>query len=913
MQFNYFAILAVGLALLVMPSLTLAIPENADNVRTEQETTSVDRDEIDRWITQLASDTYVLRIQAMEKLFQKGEAAAEKLRGAAKSDVHEIARRSRYLLALIDMGITPDTQAGLARNILEFHNADSRQRNTILRKLYENNRFEIVLKLLELTDLSFQKQWIGRNWSAGDVIGQTQNLENQREELIRILLRPIFWRTRLYQTLHYSAMLGQLENQFAQLKKRVDQQKMTKGQRQLETNALVAIALRQQDLNAAKPYLDRLPKLERAVFLTDWHLRRRDWKQAIEIDDQLDPNREAMDDFFASINTPQKLLLLQWSNQNARYQKLMDAIVKNTNLNDPAAVQLTIHYLVMNLEIEKAIKLFAKNDQPEMNFTFLCNINRFKEAFATLNWGDTRQEQLEWFQSETKTLAELSEKLRKRYNYETYKRINKIFQKLLTVADQVGKLGDRKFAYQLYNVLADADKEMDYRALSRRRSILKSIRSLGDNQLTWKFLGERFQDRDLRSTLSTLFDNTVSGFWYSVVEDKVKDPHAVLKTVAILVNSPIAPADLEVDLDHWIELGFQKAYQLPVNSRGVMLTNLAKTLLFHGRNSQAIDTYREACDSGYTAAFKDVGQQLMEANRWQEAADCFNSSFEAHQNLISQHMAMICQQQSGQYINNRSTLGLMNLTVEANYQSSTLVYQLSNIRRHREAIEYLKPLIESTPFSNNVFYTYQSYLAKAYDEIESKHAPAANQLAALASANNLRTRAATDHFFLNGRKAELAVIQQLVANKKLDQAWKRIQKFNRVYPANSNLAEHMVPLLENAGRKDLADQLFNQIADGFEKILKRYPQSPLHLNNYAWICACCNRRFDKSLQLAELATQLRPNNSNYLDTLAEIQFQLGHREKAVELIKKCIRLDPTKIHYRRQLSKFTKKPDRSAK
>jgi hypothetical protein len=52
--------------------------------------------------------------------------------------------------------------------------------------------------------------------------------------------------------------------------------------------------------------------------------------------------------------------------------------------------------------------------------------------------------------------------------------------------------------------------------------------------------------------------------------------------------------------------------------------------------------------------------------------------------------------------------------------------------------------------------------------------------------------------------------------------------------------------------------------------------------------------------------------TNYRDTLAECYFCLGDKAKAIEVIKECIRSEPKKEYYKRQLARFqTQSPDSS--
>src|SRR5262249_6447737 len=97
---------------------------------------------------------------------------------------------------------------------------------------------------------------------------------------------------------------------------------------------------------------------------------------------------------------------------------------------------------------------------------------------------------------------------------------------------------------------------------------------------------------------------------------------------------------------------------------------------------------------------------------------------------------------------------------------------------------------------------------------------------------------------------------------------------------------------------------FASALDANEKICKDYPGSATHHNNLAWMCACCRRELDKGLEHAAQAVKLSPDNAGYLDTLAEVHFQRGDKDKAVELMKKCLALDGGRAYYRKQLQRF---------
>ena len=76
------------------------------------------------------------------------------------------------------------------------------------------------------------------------------------------------------------------------------------------------------------------------------------------------------------------------------------------------------------------------------------------------------------------------------------------------------------------------------------------------------------------------------------------------------------------------------------------------------------------------------------------------------------------------------------------------------------------------------------------------------------------------------------------------------------------------------------------------------------MKDHARSTATENADLQFSTELAERAVKLRPDFPNYLDTLAELYFLQGQREKAIEVMKQCLSQQPDKPHYRRQIRRF---------
>jgi tetratricopeptide (TPR) repeat protein len=127
-------------------------------------------------------------------------------------------------------------------------------------------------------------------------------------------------------------------------------------------------------------------------------------------------------------------------------------------------------------------------------------------------------------------------------------------------------------------------------------------------------------------------------------------------------------------------------------------------------------------------------------------------------------------------------------------------------------------------------------------------------------------------------------------------------------PADTQLAQDLVPLLEQSGRQPQADELFGTVVTAISDQLQRYPRSALLHNNLAWTSARCHRCLDYALQHALRAVELDPDNAAYLDTLAEAHFRLGDRDTAVRHSRRAVELRPQDTTLQKQLKRFEQAP-----
>lgn len=139
---------------------------------------------------------------------------------------------------------------------------------------------------------------------------------------------------------------------------------------------------------------------------------------------------------------------------------------------------------------------------------------------------------------------------------------------------------------------------------------------------------------------------------------------------------------------------------------------------------------------------------------------------------------------------------------------------------------------------------------------------------------------------------------------KIDEALGHAAAGLALSPGHQDVATLLVSELDRRGRNADAESLYRKAAGPYEAMAKEYPQSAFAHNGAAWVAACCHRDLDAALAHAERAVELAPTTAGYLDTLAEVHFQRGERDKALDAMRRCRAMEPTRGYFRRQLARF---------
>jgi tetratricopeptide (TPR) repeat protein len=144
----------------------------------------------------------------------------------------------------------------------------------------------------------------------------------------------------------------------------------------------------------------------------------------------------------------------------------------------------------------------------------------------------------------------------------------------------------------------------------------------------------------------------------------------------------------------------------------------------------------------------------------------------------------------------------------------------------------------------------------------------------------------------------------LLAAGKVDEAVAAARECQAVTPGHSGLVSGMVPELEKRGRKKEADELFGRAWAAYQKVLADYPDGPSARNSLAALGANCRRELDKALTYATEAVAADPGSDTYRETLAEVYFRRGERDKALEVMTKLVQEHPRTRLYHRQMVRY---------
>jgi hypothetical protein len=826
------------------------------------------KEQVARWVQQLGDDSFATREDAARQLWEAGKVAEEPLRAALKSDDLEVVRRARAILDRFKWGLYADTPKPVVERIHRYQQGNPEERRKVVQELLElgSKGWAVVVKLAGADEEADSRSALLRQVSDRAVTllpaltaeGDFATLD-ELIELTATAEQEGF--AQNYAA--YWLLRDKLDEKIARFKANADVAEPARVQ------LLAHLYRARGDLPAARAAAanGRRQDLVEALLA-----EMGDWKALAKLSAEAGGTGAEALGFRTAYH--------RLADQRDEFEKDVADLLKLAD--EPAAadqVWLIAKALLLNGRPQEAIPLLARHKKAAQAGELLLAQMKLPEALETLTkardeaGGDT---------------AEL-DVVRGRVLY---------------------LLGEKDKALAVFDAVAAAAKQGEI-ALWHDRLVETEFR-LGLKEQAFDHCAHILALTTAPGAqvrlLAKVFPRHADGaeVWWKFLreQDAAENVAVTLKRLRELVGDRPTARDVE----GLARAAAQSAEALKPPEHEKWLLVLAETCLAAGLDDAARGHLEAAVRLGTSprAAIR-LGDFWADKKRWEQAAEAYGQAWQHNQKeplaLYLQGRALA---QGGSDKEGKRRMELAHWMPLGNeYQRNALAAALK-ARGEREAARQEWELLLRTGRPG----TFQAgealrqlglAAAAKKDFLEAAGYHERSVLRVLRPTINYLETAAyvtVPHY----RHHLLA--RGLAAAGRFDDAVRELEACTALIPGHTDVLIHVLPALEKGGRKKTADELFDRCWQLHEKLAADHPNSAFAHNALAWLAAGCRRHLDKALEHGRKAVELAPDQAGYLDTLAEVHFQRGDKDRAVELMRKCLALDGKNGYYRRQLERF---------
>ena len=912
-------------------------------------------EEIEQWIKLLGSGNFSAREQATKNLWEQGLAAEGALKRATQSSDREIRFRAQAILDRFSLGIFIDTDPSKIRLIRQYSDADDRQKQNLIRSMIAEANIEDVIFLLSRESNEELRNQLSQ-YVAGALDNLIPRLQSEgKEELIEKALLQ-FSTTPTSQFLLASYAVAQGPEKTQELLQLAETSWQTDEPDRLARQKVLVLLLA-GETDAAISELQQFPNpVEGRGWLNSIYLSEQRFSKLLtQLTQCEDPEQfqAAPGDWL-----PQDLVLAVWCarvTEDVPWQKALEPIltewIKEEKLSHNQRIKLNLLTDRINEGFEEA----AETDQL-LAFSILCYRDQFKQAFEQFGLGMTPEKRAEWF-------GEYAEELKKlgKENNNNRRQITTDESKLRIAIEAAGwlaSLGERKEAERYFDMIFGAipSRLANARMYQYRIMDLEFRHKLDQNfcqHVEKVFNKGRFEQSFAQ--LSSI-DNEKYRFWWWVLESEAPESIDRLKIVRAVLHDP---ADLETSRDQiekWLQLAedYVASENPNILQVGSPAVALADTCFANGLNERGVAYLAKSIEAGLATqgqkalpganqSAQRLAEWYAEREQWEDALRV-TDQWSKLNSIPTQDEVLKNQVRIGVTASRKvprldwgqthrlKCLRELDRTQEAEALLQDLrsfsysAAQLSGLARtlDQEGLsEYSSPLWkmlcyqpgkDSRPLSA---YSYPAFsgLANIVFRDAEKGQPGwvESFLGYMLADNNdwyLRGSVNSMHpvsLLLNFREqVNQSYAYAAFKNNDPSKAVRHLERGLTARPGNVDNVVSFVDQLTDSQSDAEKDALFEIARQLHVDVLKDFPGSAMHHNNFAWLCAKSQRNLEEGLSHSLKATELRPHEDTYWDTLAEVYYQMGDLKKALELARRCVEMDPLYPHYQKQLIKYEK-------
>jgi tetratricopeptide (TPR) repeat protein len=937
-----------------------ASPANGTGGANQAEASDQERQLAEQLIKQLGSASFAERQAAIEQLWQLGPAVAKPLENALNAADPEVVKRTRLILDAFEMGLDASTPRSTALTVLYFENGSSELREQIIRNLESQYDYRMIFDLLSrIKDPNEQKALYSEEISLDSTIYRLASQERW-DVIDQILNHEITWAFDFQLCAYYAQLNGTLETKIAELKSSInrdaDEQKTgsSAAQPAATENKPSTLPMTDKELGHQKLQSDltllirllritgqRREALEFTEKLDSPAVRSQisqcllmelgDWK-ALETElTDLDSNAPAVPGQIATTLAQRALVHFFAGNREGFENVIARMMDRAKEPSAPDAAQIPaadlMDVLLIATDWDRASKYMDHENRLEM-FQLYSLLQRNDEGLQSLGLTDDVGQRITWFERLAKRLQSVFRQYERSSSERSVgreinqrigipnveedlilRKADSIFQLGLTVAQQLGSLGFTDEAVLHLRTLADRIDTSDPGSQEKRLQILEVLVDMSEFEQAWQLIDQRFSQSEYQFLLRYLFPDKSqqAEYWWNVVSETYPDLLNKLKATASILNSPLQTPDVQVDLENVLAMVDGSLSSASRTTRQMTYYQIAMVYFFHGNLELSQQYLVRAAEERNYLAENFLADTAFESENFDQASEIFDRlwkrTISSESNTYAAAAAAVCFERLGDLEKARQRKLVAFASWLDSYRTESIISQFESRDCGDRILPILKASVYATPGTTISNEFYRLSLASIQTDLEPAESVINWQIYLF---NRLATSSASGKQFVANMATQLKRAEAMAKLQSGDVAAAAValDQYDHFRPGDPEIAEKFIPILDERGHTDSANTLFAQIAAYYTQILSRYPDSPLHHNNYAWVCAMGKRRLEFARYHADLAVQSRPGNSSYLDTLAEILFQEGDSQRARQLSQQCLQIQPTKRHYQLQFLRF---------
>jgi tetratricopeptide (TPR) repeat protein len=845
---------------------------------------------IDALLRGLADENFRVREQSSRELWELGEAALPALRKATSSDDPEQSVRARDLLRKIQLHITPDTDPSVILLVESYQKASPAEKASLLGKMRGKRAWRQMLKLYAAeTDAELRERlspMMGAVASKaarerlllGDAQGAREFLEMAPADAANMLALAEFHRSH-----------GTLDEELARANG-VDR-KAAAWRLALQRAAGNPAAARDEALAAGdKPLATIMAALagDPLPFLREMR----------------DNNANSPASAYANIAAK------RWQGEKVRKSD-MEFLTHKISSRDPSEHAGALGALFLLGEVEAAEPALLKS-QPLAAFMHFEALERIPEAHRALGLDPEKPAYKPWVEKH------LNRMMKEDIGEQT--EVSDDADQLIVLANFLERRGLHEAAIQAFGdmlaSMAKEDPEAYMKFLGRlfgnretpsgapRLARAISGTWAGDDAARWE---------DLR--VAAFGDDESSREWWDWLAEIQPDSSPSVRFDAFLALKAIGQ-DTAGLRAKWMKLIWKSVEKADQGQRQESLERIAELAAETGDAATSMKAWDQLSPEGRDKIFWGLQIVLLTAaDRWNDAAEVILKQIktinEAKQEPTADIHAYAAAtlraagrlDEAARHDRWADQLALGNAAVALRAGNG---YAFG--RDYQRAAEWWKrAAMHADPDSEELNQAAHLYANALLEQEKWLETASVSEIVAAICAGNEYQGVNQLPLMRQRLQADMARALSRLATDRAD-SLATLARCHRIFAKDGSLADFFFPALRKAGLIKEHDAWFLDSWNKMEEVIAFYPDCDNSHNTAAWFAARAMRKLDAAERHVRKALATSPCQSAYLDTMAEIQFARGQREKALEWSRLAVNFTPEDVLLRRQHERFRSEP-----